>query len=162
MDDIKLIYKNYLDFYPTSTMTLKEKIMSIIRLFMYLTIIGIMIFRKIGILFFVIMIIMIIIYYSIEEKKEKCYRSSKDNPAMNITYIDSLRNPERLPACKDESIIDNITYNLYENESDIYMTRNQERIFYTQAVTTNITDQERFLDFVYEKNSKNSKGIKKI
>ena len=49
----------------------------------------------------------------------------------------------------------------YENESDIYMTRNQERIFYTQAVTTNITDQERFLDFVYEKNRKDRKGVKK-
>ncbi len=162
MNDIRLIYKNYLDFYPTSKMTLKEKIMSLIRLFFYLTIIGVLVFRRVGILFFIIMVVMIIIYYMTDEKKEKeeCYRSTIDNPAMNLTYIDSVRNPDRLPSCR-EDIRDNLRYNLYENESDIYMTRNQERIFYTQPVTTNMNDQNRYLEYVYGMNRKTCKEDRK-
>lgn len=162
MNDIILIYKNYLDFYPTSKMTYKEKIMSLIRLFFYLTIIGVLVFRRIGILFLMIMIIMIIVYYIIDETKEKknCYRSTIDNPAMNVTYIDSIRNPNRRKACK-EDMRDNLRYNLYENESDIYMTRNQERIFYTQPVTMNINDQAKYLEYVYGEDKKTCKDDRK-
>ncbi len=105
---------------------------------------------------------MIIIYYITEEKKDKneCYRSTIDNPSMNVTYIDRLKNPERKEACK-EDISGKIQYNLYENETDIYMTRNQERIFYTQPVTTIITDTEKYLKYVYGSDRKNCKEDRK-
>ena len=162
MNDIILIYKNYLDFYPTSKMTLKEKIMSLIRLFFYLMVIGILVFRRMGIIFMIMMIVMIFIYFRIDEKKEKkdCYESTIDNPAMNVTYIDRVKNVDRKEACRQD-IADNIRYNLYENESDIYMTRNQERIFYTQPVTTNVRDVDKYLGYVYGKERKTCKEDRK-
>jgi hypothetical protein len=161
MNDIRLIYKNYLDFYPTSKMTVKEKIMAIIRLLLYMTIISILVFRRVAIIFIIMMIIMIIIYYRMEnEKKKECYKSTIDNPAMNVTYIDRIKNKERLPACKTD-IKENIQYNLYENEKDINMTKNQERIFYTQPITTNMVDMKEYLEYIYGKNNKNCKEDRK-
>jgi len=159
--DIKLIYDNYLDIFPTSKMTLKEKIMSLIRLLLYLTIIGMIVFRSLGIIFFMGLVIMIIIYYVVEEKnEEKCYKSTIANPAMNVTYIDHIKNPERYKACKDIDK-DNLRYNLYENEKDLFITRNQERIFYTQPITTIVNDQNGYLDFVYDGNRKTCKEDRK-
>jgi hypothetical protein len=160
MDGTKLIFKNYLDVFPTSKMSSKEKILALIRLFFYLTIIGVLVFRRLGILFFVIMVVMVIVYYSIRDEERMCYRSTIDNPAMNVTYIDNVKNPNRKVAC-DEDITNNLRYNLYENEMDIYMTRNQERIFYTQPVTTIINDQDKYLDFLYDVKRKTCKEDRK-
>jgi hypothetical protein len=159
--DIKLIYDDYLEIFPTSKMTLKEKIMSLIRLLLYLTIIGLIVFRSLGMIFFMGLVIMIIIYYVVkDEKEEKCYRSTINNPVMNVTYIDHIKNPDREKAC-NEIDKDNIRYNLYENEKDIFMSRNQERIFYTQPITTLVNDQNKYLDFLYDSERKTCKGDRK-
>jgi len=72
---------------------------------------------------------------------------------MNITYIDSYNNRKRGCNILDDDIYkeykDSLTHNYYENEKDLFLTRNQERIFITQPVTEIVNDQDEYLDFVY-------------
>jgi hypothetical protein len=154
MNLYKTLYNNYLDFYPTSKMTLKEKILSLIRFFIYLSIIGIIFFRSLIIVSIIGIIILYLVYNNITEPEEVCYHPSRDNPAMNITYYEQLMK-DKPKACDidNETIrkeyIDSISYNMYENENDIFFSKNQERIFYGQPVKEIINDQDKYLGKMY-------------
>jgi hypothetical protein len=150
MNDIKLIYNNYLDFYPTSKMRSKEKILSLIRLNIYLGMISVVIFRRVVIIFLILGFILYGLYRGVEEfELDDCDKASYENPAMNETYVDRLLGRKKR-ACDDkDGYNEYLRNNLYENESDIFFSRNQERIFYTQPVTELLTDQDEYLDFLY-------------
>jgi hypothetical protein len=163
MDDILTLYENYLDFVPTYKMDIKEKMLSLVRLSIYLCLISLIIYPQLFVLFFIIGLIFYGIYKNIKNDNEnKCVKPSIVNPAMNETYSDTLNNPLRKKACdyRDKNINDEykkyLGYNLYENENEIFFFRNQERIFYTQPVTEIINDQDEYLKEVY----KNVKGCK--
>ena len=154
MDLCMKLYNNYLDFYPTSEMTLKEKILSLIRFFIYLGIIGIIFFRSILLLSIIIIVILYLIYRNIDEVKEECYHPRRDNPAMNLTYREILMEDKpKMCDINEENIMkeyrDNLGYNLYENEKDIFFSKNQERIFYSQPVREVINDQDKYLSKMY-------------
>ncbi len=148
------LYKNYLDFYPTSQMTSKEKILSLIRFFIYFGIISIILFRRLIIVSIIFVLILTLIYNSIETKRDECYRPSLANPAMNLTYKESLMY-DKPKACdmNEEDIrkeyIDYLGYNAYENERDIFFSKNQERIFVAQPVREIINDQNEYLSKMY-------------
>jgi hypothetical protein len=156
MDLYIKIYENYLDFYPTSKMTAKEKILSLIRFFIYLSIIGIIFFRSLIIVSIIILVILYFVYENIEESINICYRPSLSNPAMNITYTEMLME-DKPNACdmNDEKVMreyrDKLGYNLYENEKDIFFSKNQERLFYAQPVREIINDQNKYLGNLYGK-----------
>ena len=137
------------------TMSTKEKILSLIRFFIYLGIVGIILFRSLIIVSIICIVVLYIIYYNIKEEKQDCYHPTRENPAMNITYKESLIQDKPKSCDINSSDIikeyrDNLNYNIYEDENDIFFSKNQERIFYSQPVREIINDQNEYLQYMYK------------
>jgi hypothetical protein len=96
-----------------------------------------------------------------EEKKENnCTKPTIDNPFMNYTVGDQIKNPKRNPACSiDLKIKKDIIKNFYKDYKDPYQTPFEEmfknkfkpsdRNFYTMPVTTATNDQKGFAEKLY-------------
>ena len=113
-----------------------------------------------------------------QQKKEKiCTKPTIDNPFMNFTVGDQIKNPKRLPACSiDLQIKKDIIKNFYNEFKDPYqepfnqMFKNKfkpsDRSFYTLPVTTASNDQKGFAESLYGNmglcKSFNEKCIKNI
>jgi hypothetical protein len=113
-----------------------------------------------------------------EQKKENlCTKPTIDNPFMNFTVGDQIKNPKRLPACPiDLQIKKDIFKNFYNEYKDPYQTpfdemfknkfKPSDRNFYTLPVTTATNDQKGFAESLYGNmglcKSFNEKCIKNI
>ncbi|ULY68621.1 hypothetical protein [Chlorella virus XW01] len=113
-----------------------------------------------------------------KQKEEKlCTKPTIDNPFMNYTVGDQIKNPKRLPACSiDLHIKKEIIKNFHNDYKDPYqepfnqMFKNKfkpsDRNFYTLPVTTATNDQKGFAESLYGNiglcKSFNEKCIKNI
>lgn len=86
--------------------------------------------------------------------QKKCTPSTKNNPFMNVTVNEYLDNPTRPEACEfegvDKIVNDNFNYNLYQDISDVFGTRNSQWHFHTQPSTTIPNDQGGFAEWLYK------------
>ena len=162
LNDINELFKNYQDFYPKSTMTQNEKANAIFRLSIYYSIL--LAIFKLDSSWFTISVLLIIISIFIgytedfKSNNDKCVTPNKDNPYMNFTLGDHIKNPKRHKACnlddktrKEELkyFYKNINNDSTLNRYNLYSRNNNDRNFYTMPSTTIVNDQNKFANFVF-------------
>ena len=176
---------NMLLFYPTSEMEYSEKLNSIMRLILYITIILYSLKNDLKVFILLIVAgIVIYIMYTMDENKEKyitdkdmyerygieddedeietCTKPSRENPFMNVTMNEYAENPKREKACKinnkvNEYIDQYFNEDLYRSVDDIYNKNASERQYYTMPVTEIPNNQDKFAQWLYGNEDKTCK-----
>lgn len=174
---------NMLLFYPTSEMEYSEKLNSIMRLILYITIILYSLKNDLKVFILLIVAgIVIYIMYTMDEHKEKyitdkeetygiedyedeidiCTKPTRENPFMNVTMNEYAENPKREKACKinnkvNEYIDQYFNEDLYRSVDDIYNKNASERQYYTMPVTEIPNNQDKFAQWLYGNEDKTCK-----
>jgi hypothetical protein len=175
-----------INFLPLINMTFKDKLLAIVNLIIFLSLIFSLIFKNIIFILLGIIIIIFIFYIYLFHEKVKidtnetlisrnlamydnkiCVKPSIDNPFMNPTIIDYTNSNNNIKACpfNKEEITDNInTYfkkNVYKDINDIYERNFSERQFYTVPSTTIPNDRQSYEKWLYFKGKtcKENNGI---
>ena len=173
-DSIYVLYKNdkLKQFFPKKNMTLEERLNSIVRLSLYISVIVALYSKNYQYIY--IFFIALILTYLIYKNRYNAYNDyfldytnnlvhkyiepTKNNPFMNITLNDYNDNPNREALNKANSYIntdlnDNVTkkfnYNLYRDADDIYDRVTTQRQFYTMPITTIPNRQDSFSKWLY-------------
>lgn len=185
-DPFNIINKhNYLKFFPSSNMSFEQKLNSIMRFAIYLTILMFLLKndpRTIYILFIVAFITFLMHITFVKNLSKtispntvtdtftntKCIKPSSDNPFMNPLVTDlapnSQWNNEQLNACnvQDEDVKQDMfnKYNekLFRGVDDIFMNGTGDRQFYTVPNTDIIPNQEGFAQWLYGGSNFNCKS----
>lgn len=176
IEDFKVLYKDdlFLKFFPSKKMTTNEQLNALSRFSIYLFVIFILFGNEIEWTLIPVLLLMISVFlsridkfesfYNLEKKKSKkkinnkCTKPNKDNPFMNVTMADYIKNPDRPEACDvtrddiQEEITKNFSNNLYKNNDDLFNTKSSERQFYTTANTTIPNKQKEFANWLYGEN----------
>ena len=179
MKDYKILfYKEYLtDFFPTKEMTVIEKLNSIFRLSIYISVLLYLLTNNY--LYLYIMIIVgaftYFIYYTQKDNIELYFNSipnsitnileentkvktdilpSTENPFMNINLITDDKAKEPAPSSWNNNEIQNeiedkFGYNLYRDVGDLYGKSNSQRQYYTMPSTTIPNNQTSFAKWCY-------------
>lgn len=175
-----LFYKDKLsDFFPTIHMTLIEKLNSIFRMSIYLSIL-LYLFSN-NYLYLYIMIIIgaftIFVYYNQRDNIELYFNSitnsneniiterkienvsnkiepTTENPFMNINLITDNKEKDAAPPSWNnenlqKTIEDKFGYNLYRDVGDLYGKSNSQRQYYTAPSTTIPNNQTSFAKWCY-------------
>lgn len=170
-DDIKILFTNLDDFYPSYDMSLVQKLNAITRLALYIgVILTVVTFNHLYLYIPVaIGLFTIFVYYNQKDNIEKfftdydrfncaeekpCTKPTTDNPFMNFNQITDDR--YRAPACKSynndeikKDIEEKFGYNLYRDVGDLYGKSNGELIWNTVPNTTAVNDQTSFAKWLY-------------
>lgn len=178
---------NLLIYFPTSDMVYIEKLNTILRLSMYISILLFAVLNDRR-AFFLVLIVAIITYilYSVENNQEeyididydrvinkekyteeKCTKPTIENPFMNVMMNEYQENPKRGKACDvdqvKEYVDDYFENTLYRSVDDIYNKDSSTRQYYTMPNTNIPNDQEGFANWLYkipEKTCKEGNGEK--
>lgn len=178
---------NLLIYFPTSDMVYIEKLNTILRLSMYISILLFAVLNDRR-AFFLVIIVAIITYilYSVENNQEeyreidydrvinkeqyteeKCTKPTMENPFMNVMMNEYQENPKRGKACDvdqvKEYVDDYFENTLYRSVDDIYNKDSSTRQYYTMPNTNIPNDQEGFANWLYkipEKTCKEGNGEK--
>tara|TARA_B100000674_G_scaffold478625_1_gene475947 strand:+ start:607 stop:1308 length:702 start_codon:yes stop_codon:yes gene_type:complete len=173
-EDISILFlsNRLIEFFPTSDMSLNEKLNAITRFSIYLTILLIL-SRGNYLTIYIVIFTMIITYglYYVNKKKyyefyqneneleneeKECLQPTPDNPFMNVLVSDYKYNPRRRQACRtnrkktQEKINNNFNTNLYRDVGDVFNRNNSQREFYTMPSTTIPNDQDSFSKWLYK------------
>jgi hypothetical protein len=169
LDNIKVLYENYLIFFPNKEMTRNQLLNSITRLSIYLFIFFLLFAEDLNWLYLPIFTILIIItlYYINDNKEdytEKCRNPTKNNPNMNYLMSDYFDENNDKKACdvNDEVIQDQVKdkyyKDLYRNVGDLFETQNSKRQFYTMPSSNLANDQDTFAKWLYNDVNNCKKG----
>lgn len=167
---------NFYIILPMQSMTLEEKLNSLVRFFLYLGVLLSLLKNDFRYLFFGIVAALVSIAMYEMEKKQKdkvekfldknnidvvnntvCARSTVENPFMNPSVFDIGHNPDRPAACDvdhpkvQESIDRNFHARLFKDVGDLYGKMSSQREFYTVPSTTIPNDQTSFAEWLYGK-----------
>ncbi len=167
-------------------MTFKEKLLAIVNLIIFLSLIFSLIFRNIIFILLGIILLIFIFYIYLFDEQNKidtnetlsnrnlgfynnniCVKPSLNNPFMNPSIVDYTNNNNNIKACpfNKEEINTNInTYfkeNVFKDINDIYERNFSERQFYTVPSTTIPNDRESYEKWLYyrDKTCKENNGI---
>jgi hypothetical protein len=167
-------------------MSFKEKILSIVFLIIFLSIILLFIFREPAIILIAIVLIILLFYIYLFDEKTKietnehlsnrnlaivnnqiCVRPSYDNPFMNPSIVDYSNNNNDIKACpyNEADVEHNVNSffkdNVYKDINDIYERNFSERQFYTVPATTIPNDRKSYEQWLYyrDKTCKENNGI---
>jgi len=164
-----LFQKDQLQFWPTETMTIDEKLNAITRFVIVLSILGSVLTQTFKFVWIGVITILLLVVYQKSVKPVENFTArtlahhtvpTKNNPLMNVLLPEINGNPKRKPALKsykpetekviNEKVKANIPnpaiYKGLDNEMTLdYSMRN----FYTTASTTIPNDQEGFGEFCY-------------
>ena len=155
-------------FFPTNNMDLSEKLNSICRLFLYISII-LFLYTDKGKYLLVFPIILLITYYvyfnkeKIIEKlsnEQKIRPSTIDNPMMNCNIISGSDMNNRAPILENNKVLKDkvkenlihklpINNKLFKSTFDLFNNNNSQRQFYTTPSTTIPNDQTAFAKWCY-------------
>lgn len=169
--------ENYFEILPSSNMSLETKINSLLRLFIYISILLSLIKIDYKFLFIgILAIILSIVVYNFEKQKkihtEKfldknsidvidntvCLRSTVDNPFMNTPTTEYGSNYDKgdIGACDlsnrkvSQTIEDNFNSRLFRDVGDLYGKMSSQRQFYTVPNTKIPSDQTSFAEWCYK------------
>lgn len=174
INNVNVLHENFTDFFPNEKQTKIEKLNSISRLVLYISILT-SIYHK-DIRYMLLFIITGLYVYKIskdlnlvddriEHLKEpmKCQSPTLGNPFMNPTMSDYMnvdkdgRIRDRLEACDPndpeikKDIDSKFNNNLYRDVSDVFGKNNSQRQFYTTPSTTIPNDpQNNFGKWLYQ------------
>ena len=171
---------------PLVTMSFKDKILAIVFLIIFLSIILLFIFREPAIILMAFVLIIFLFYIYLFDEKTKietnehlsnrnlaivnnqiCVKPSSENPFMNPSIIDYSNNNNDIKACPyNEAEIENnvnsyFKDNVYKDVNDIYERNFSERQFYTVPATTIPNDRQSYERWLYyrDKTCKENNGI---
>ena len=143
--------------FPNNNLNYNQKVNSLIRLSLYISIIIYLLNFDSKLLIFPLTIILGSYFYNdiepfVEIKKEEqvemCQRPTKNNPFMNFTVGDLIDNPHRPKACSYEKSKEDIRRefksNLHTDINDIWGKNISDRNFYTMPNTNLVNDQMEF------------------
>jgi hypothetical protein len=168
---------NFTVFFPSSDMSLAERLNSLMRLSLYSTIVISIVINKYAVLYINIIIAALTVgIYETYKKEdanrkevflrknnseyrrtgEKCRLPTKENPFMNVLINELVEDPERPRACnvEDDYIqgsVDKIFQtSLHRDVDDVFGRNASSRQFYTTASTTIPNDQDGFANWLYK------------
>jgi len=171
---------------PLVSMNFKEKILSIVFLIIFLSIILTFIFKEPIIILVAIVLIIFLFYIYLFDEKTKietnehlnnrnlavinnqiCVKPSSENPFMNPSIIDYTNSNNNIKACpyNEKEIENNVNSyfkdTVYKDVNDIYERNFSERQFYTVPATTIPNDRQSFEKWLYyrDKTCKENNGI---
>lgn len=161
---------------PSYDMTFKQKILAIVNLILFSSLIASLVFRTFAFILFGLIISLLLYYVYLYEKQSKkelkenlalkdraiiddifCVKPSKNNPFMNPNITDINKN-YNFKACNiDNKNIKNeidkyFKGPIYKDVNDIYERNISQRQFYTVPATTIPNDQEAFSHWLYHRN----------
>lgn len=176
VEDLSILYRldRLVEFFPTRDHTKEEKINSVVRFSIYISII--LSFYKKDYRYLMIFVPVMIITYFLHLRKyskenfkieeERYRKSTLNNPYGNRMPYDSnfgrkrMRNYSRLTKENkelEEEIKENFNANLYRSLDDIYEKKHSQRNFYTMPSTSNIPDEDgEMRKWIYSSVSKNN------
>jgi hypothetical protein len=175
-----------INFLPLINMSFKDKLLAIVNLIIFLSLVFSLIFKNfIFILLGIILLIFIFYIYLFDEEvkinmnetlsnrnlgfydNKICVKPSNDNPFMNPSIIDYKNSNNNIKACPidNKTIKDNINNffkeKVYKDINDIYERNFSERQFYTVPSTTIPNDRQSYEKWLYyrDKTCKENNGI---
>lgn len=160
------------DILPNKSQSLVQQLNSVVRFTLYFSVIVYVLKRDTKVFFFPIFvsIITFFIYENRESldiaRKEhfaklnvtddgKCIKPTKNNPFMNVSYVDYKDFPERPPACNinnkevKQEVKTLLEESCYRDYDDVYARKANDRQFYTNPITTIPNDQDGFAKWLY-------------
>jgi len=179
-NDFSVLYntERLVEFFPTSEMTMIEKLNAITRLGIYLGVVLSIILRNYLYLYITVIIVALTFFiYKFQEtnmemylnsnknsfrnknniiklEEKDCVEPTVNNPLMNFNIITDKR--DRSKACPSynsekvkEKIENKFNYNLYRDVGDLYGKNNSQRQYYTMPATTMPNDQTAFAKWCY-------------
>lgn len=177
----KLWYKNPIvlisnmdEFFPTNDLSKINKINAIFRFALYYSIIIIVCRLDSKWLSVSILLVMMSLFLGSTEpfagnisddvKDKTCFHPKPNNPFMNFTLYDNMKNPKRKAACNYDNVKQDIRKSyksrLNADELDIWGHNISDRNFYTMPNTTIVNDQTKFAEWVYKSTFENGGNCK--
>ena len=169
LDDMDILLRSDRmdEFFPSNDMTLEEKLNSLTRLSVYLSVALTLCTGKCGYLYIAIltMLFTYLMYSNMTELKTENYESSDyvrptiNNPFMNILPDDYIKQPNRESLNKlnqyrnpmlSKYIEEKCNYNLYQDADDIFNRNTTQRQFYTMPITTIPNEQGKLGKWLYQ------------
>jgi hypothetical protein len=154
------------EIFPSKTMTRSEKLNSITRLIVYISIALSMYNNNLKYMYIALVGMGAILFMvkndngnTIEEfDKAECKKPTKNNPFMNVLVSDLPGSEEYKDikiACPSDvdikkSIEQNFDYGLYKDTDDLFGKKNSQRQFYTNPSTTIPNDQDSYSKWLYK------------
>jgi hypothetical protein len=175
-----------LNLIPLINMSLRDKLIAIVNLIIFISIILTFIFKKLIYILIGLSLIIIIFFIYIYDEKIKidtnetlsnrnltiidnkiCVKPSLENPFMNPTIIDYYNKNNNIKACTydnnmiEENVNNIFRNNVYKDVNDIYGREISERQFYTVPASTIPNDRESYEKWLYyrDKTCKENNGI---
>tara|TARA_A100001015_G_C14926412_1_gene686547 strand:+ start:804 stop:1334 length:531 start_codon:yes stop_codon:yes gene_type:complete len=149
-----ILINKWYEIFPKKNMSRNQFVNSLIR-FSILIFIVFLAFRSDFMIFTIPLIILILaIYISGEDTKNEdpnCKDSTLTNPYMNKMLFDK----DHRKLCKNNKnkIEDNYNFDLYKNSYDLFNQYSLKRQFYTMPVTSTISDNKKFGNWLYNSSS---------
>lgn len=174
-----------INFLPLINMSFRDKLLAIVNLILFLSIIFTLLFRNVVFILLGIIFLIFIFYIYLYNEKIKietneklsnrnlalidnkiCVKPSIENPFMNPTIIDYTNNNNNIKACSydKEIIYSNVNTffkkNVYKDINDIYERNFSERQYYTVPSTTIPNDRKSYENWLYyrDKTCKENNG----
>jgi hypothetical protein len=166
--------KDVLSIVPDKTQTLTEQLNTVMRFTIYFSVIMWIIQKDARVVYLVVFVAMITYIINTQNelesttrrelfdklnmtedlKKRACVLPSKNNPFMNVNYLDYTDFPNRPRACKMEDVKEEVANNfeigLHRLENDVYKNTASDRQFFTNPNTTIPNDQTSFAEWLYK------------
>jgi hypothetical protein len=166
-EDLKiLINKERLnEIFPSDTMTRSEKLNSVTRLIIYISLALSMYNKNIKYMYITLISMGVVLFMvkndanKVKEgfvEKVECQAPTKNNPFMNVLMSDYSEAKEKKIACSTSDIeikkaIDkNYDDGLYKDSDNLFDKKNSQRQFYTNPSTTIPNDQDSYSKWLYK------------
>jgi hypothetical protein len=169
-DDLTVIFKTnrLIEFVPTNSMNMSEKLNAIARFFIYAGALLYLLYRDVNFLYMPL-IVMALSYFVYMFNPDAASQSAgktdpfldeldkptKENPFMNVRLTDIVDNPNKKPADDvdrpdiKKEIEKHFSAGLYKDVDDVWDKENSQRQFYTMPSTTIPNDQDSFAKWCY-------------
>tara|TARA_E500000178_G_C16850977_1_gene675110 strand:- start:279 stop:932 length:654 start_codon:yes stop_codon:yes gene_type:complete len=162
-DDITIIMKKPMEFFPSSELSVNCKINSMARFAIYYAIFIIVMNRNQKWLSLPVCILIISLFIGTTEgftnenfgNLKKCVEPTEKNPFMNFTLEDYYKNPNRPSNCPVNEVRDKMKKKFLSriepDPADLWGQNISDRSFYTTPNTQLVNDQKGFAEWCYGK-----------
>lgn len=169
LNDPYILTQRLREILPTSDMTIEEKLNSIGRFSIYLSILLMISYKNFNMIYIALftLIILSLIYRHAPSLKifksgspfsymdDKLQLPTLENPFMNVLMTDYTDNPQKKPAADvdnplvKEEISKHFNAGLYRDANDIWNKDNSQRQYYSTPSTTIPNDRDGFMNWCY-------------
>jgi len=155
-DNPNILFQDINEFFPKKQYNNIQQVNSIARLSIYYSILIILL--KLDKKYLSLSCCLLILSYFLGTTEKfanttTCTKPTKNNPFMNFTLGDQIKNPNRKSACLLEDVreeeIKSFRNNMFPDVADLYGKTITDRNFYTMPNTTIVNDQNGFANYLF-------------